>query len=226
MARTATTTPTDEDVQRDVLRELHWDTQLSPNEIGVAVKNGVVTLTGAVDSLYKKWAAERAALHVGGVKAVVNDIEVRLPGDGEFSDRGIAEWAARVLELDTLIPTNTVKVSVSGGWVTLRGEVEWEYQRREAERVVRTLAGVKGVTNLIGLRPRNGPDPEELRTQIDEALVRSAETDAEKITVTVSGDKVILTGTVRSWAERQEAERTAWSAPGLTEVENRIIIEP
>jgi osmotically-inducible protein OsmY len=225
MARTATKL-TDEDVQRDVLRELKWDAEVSPNEIGVTVENGVATLTGSVDSFYKKWAAERATLRVDGVEAVVNEIEVRLPGDEELTDKGIAQSAARALELDSLVPTDTVKMSVSGGWVTLRGEVEWDYQRREAERVVRTLAGVKGVTNLIEVHPRSGPAPDELEKQIQEALVRSAETDAEKIDVKVKGHKVILTGTVRARAERQEAERVAWSAPGVTAVDNRIVIKP
>jgi osmotically-inducible protein OsmY len=216
----------DEDIQREVLLELKWDAKLAPNEIGVAVKDGVVTLSGYVDSFTKKWAAERAALRVRGVRAVANDIEVRLPSTAERTDSEIAADAIRAIALDSLIPDGAVKVTVSHGWVTLRGEVDWQYQRREAERVVRNIRGIKGVSNLVSLRPRTGPSPDDLKKRIENALVRSAETDAEKITVTTEGSRVILEGGVRSWAERREAERVAWSAPGVTEVENRIRLEP
>ena len=221
-----TTVRSDEDIQRDVLEELSWEAELQPNEIGVVVKDGVVALTGWVDSFSKKWAAERAAHRVRGVVAVANDIEVRLPGSAERTDADIAAAATRALEWDALLPIEELEVTVSKGWVTLRGEVEWEYEKREAERVVRRLMGVRGVSNLITVRPRVKATPSELQRRIDAALVRSAHTDAERIKVEVDGDKVVLKGTVRSWAEKQEAERAAWSAPGVAEVDNRIIVRP
>jgi osmotically-inducible protein OsmY len=217
-----TETRTDEQIQRDVLAELKWDPRVRPTEIGVIVKDGVVTLTAWVDSYPKKWAAEEAAHRVRGVKAVANDIEVRLPGDAERTDADIAAAAARVLEWHALVPKNQIKTTVSKGWVTLTGAVEWQFQRDEAEQVVRNLMGVKGVINQITVKPRLTPSG--LKEKIEEALLRSAKTDAERITVEVQGSKVILKGTVRTWMERQEAEQVAWSAPGVTSVENRITI--
>lgn len=223
---TAVPTRTDEQIQRDVMEEFKWDPRLLPNEIGVAVKDGVVALTGWVDSYTKKWAAEEAAHRVKGVVAVANDIEVRLPSAAERADPDIAAAVVRALEWDAFVPIDRIDVTVSKGWITLRGEVEWQFQKEDAERVVRRLAGVRGVTNLLNVRPRIRPSPEELKRKIEDALVRSAETDAQRITVEVQGDKIILRGTVRSWAERQEAERLAWSSPGVVSVENHIMINP
>jgi osmotically-inducible protein OsmY len=219
----STLTKTDEEIQRDVLAELKWDSRLQPNEIGVIVKDGVVTLTGWVDSYLKKWNAEEAAHRVAGVRGVANDIEVRLPSSSERTDSDIAAAAVHALEWDALVPSDRVQLTVSKGWVTLRGEVDWQYQREDAERVVRRLTGVKGVTNLITVKPHTAPS--DLKKRIEEALVRSAKVDADRIIIEVQGSKAILKGTVRSWAEREEAERVAWSAPGILAVENRITIE-
>ncbi|WP_433608186.1 BON domain-containing protein [Dactylosporangium sp. CA-139114] len=223
---TATAAPNDELVQQDVFNELKWDARLQPNEIGVIVKDGVVTLTGWVDSYVKRWAAERAAQHVRGVKAVANDIKVRVPGVAERTDADIAAAAAWALEWDAILASGSVTATVTNGWVTLRGAVEWEYQKREAERAVRRLTGVRGVSNLITVRARSKPSPEELRRKIEEALIRAAALDADRIQAEVQGDTVILKGSVRSWMEREEAGRAASSAPGVTTVDNRVIVAP
>jgi osmotically-inducible protein OsmY len=215
-------TRTDAQIQSDVLAELKWEPRVNQNEIGVAVKNGVVTLTGWVDSYTKRWAAEDAAHRVRGVKAVANDIEVRLSTDDMRTDADLAAAAVRALEWDAFVSVDQLDVTVSNGWITMKGEVEWQYQKRDAERVVRRLTGVTGVTNLITVKPRVAAS--ELKEKIEKALIRSVETDAKRITVDVDGDAVILKGTVKSWAERQEAERAAWAAPGVASVDNRITI--
>ena len=222
MMATSTATRSDVDIQREVLEELQFDPRVQPNEVGVTVKNGVVTLTGRVDSFLKKWAAEEAAMRVRGVVAVANEIEVRLPFESERTDEDIAAAAVRALEWDADLPTDRIKVTVSKGQVTLDGEVDWEYQKRDAERVVSRLLGVKGVVNLIKVKPRTSPD--DVKRKIEEALIRSAATDAERIEVEVHGDRIILKGTVRSWAEREEAERAAWSVPGVADVKNHILV--
>jgi osmotically-inducible protein OsmY len=216
---------TDQEIQRNVLDELKWDARVQPNEIGVAVKDGVVTLTGWVDSYTKKWAAEEAAHRVKGVRAVANDIEVRIPALSERTDADIAAAVSRAIEWDAMVPPDRVKVTVSKGWVTLEGAVEWQFEKEAAERAARRITGVRGVTNLIRVQPAS-PSPADIKQRIEAALLRDAETDAQRIQVEVNGGTVILRGTVRSYAEKQEAARVAWSAPGVKAVENQISVAP
>jgi osmotically-inducible protein OsmY len=214
----------DSDIRRDVEDELRWDPQIDATDIAVSVKNGVVTLAGFVRSYMQKYQAEADAKRVAGVVAVANDLEVRLPGVDERPDPDIAREAVDRIKSELPFAWDRTRVVVKSGWVTLEGEVEWNYQRERAEDAVRRVRGVKGITNFIEVKPRVAPS--EIRRKIEEALRRAAEIDASRITVETVGSEVILRGTVRSWAERQEAERAAWSAPGVARVDNRIIISP
>ena len=214
----------DSDIRRDVEDELRWDPEIDATDIAVSVKNGVVTLAGFVHSYMQKYEAEADAKRVAGVVAVANDLEVRLPDFDERPDPDIAREAVDRIKSELPFAWDRTRVVVKSGWVTLEGEVEWNYQRGRAEAAVRRVRGLKGVTNSIEVKPHVAPS--EIRRKIEDALRRAAEIDASRITVETVGSEVILRGTVRSWAERQEAERAAWWAPGVSKVDNRIIISP
>jgi len=211
---------TDNELRQDVEMELEWDPTVDARDIGVAAKNGVVTLTGQVPNYIEKWRAEHIAKRVAGVVGLANDIEVK-PSD-ERTDTDIAEAAILTLKLAPGIPADRVKVIVEHGWITLEGKVDWYYQKSSAESAIRHLAGVKGVRNAIAIAPK--VTPSEVRGQIEAAFKRSAQVDARHISIETQDRKVILRGTVRSWSEFNEAETAAWAAPGVSQVENRLIV--
>jgi osmotically-inducible protein OsmY len=215
---------TDRELQQHVQNALDWEPSIESTEIGVSVDNGIVTLRGDVHSYTEKSAAERVALHVYGTKAVANDINVRLASRYERTDSEIAQAAVSALKWNTMVPADKVNLAVSNGWITLTGTTDWQYQRDAAARAVRDLTGVKGVTNNITLKPHVHAG--DVQGKIEAAFKRSAEIDARRVNVIASDGKVILAGNVRSWAERQEAERAAWAAPGVRQVEDRITVVP
>lgn len=215
---------TNTELQRDILEELQWEPSVDAAEVGVTVHDGVVTLAGRVPTFAEKLAAERATQRVVGVKAVANDLEVLPHGQGKRTDSDIATAAVDALEWHASVPSERIKVIVSKGWVTLDGEVDWQYQKKAAKNAVRHLLGVRGIVDNIAVKPKI--TAAEVKSRIDAAFRRSAEVDADKVQIEVDGGRIVLRGEVRSWSERQEAERTAWAAPGVTAVENRIAVVP
>lgn len=214
---------TDSQIQKDVMDELRWQPFLNASEIGVSVKDGIVTLSGTVNNYTKKKIAEKVVQNIKGVKAVAEDIIVKYPNSQIKTDAEIAEAVIYTLKWNSYIPDDTIKIKVEDGWITLEGEVEWEFQRNGASRAVRDITGVCGISNLLTISP--GVNNNEVKQAIRSALHRSATIDANHIQVEVQGHKVILTGKVRSIAEKKDAGNAAWNTPGITIVDNKLELD-
>ncbi|HEY4513656.1 MAG TPA: BON domain-containing protein [Candidatus Paceibacterota bacterium] len=213
---------TDKQIQQDVMDELEWDPEIDSSEIGVAVRNGIVTLSGQITSYAKKLAAEKAAKRIKEVKGIAEELVVKIPSHGKRTDSEIADAIVRALKWNTSIPDEKIKVKVEDGWVTLEGELNWEFQKDQAKQVVGEITGVVGIANLVTIKPRVKTDV--VKGKIKEALERSADVEADRIQVEAEGSKVILKGKVRTWSEMNEVERAAWSAPGVTSVEDNMTL--
>jgi len=209
-------------LQKDVADELKFEPAVDPADIGVTARDGVVTLSGKTKSYAEKWSAVRAAERVWGVKVVVDEITVVLPSMFQHTDEDVARAIVNALRWDVAVPEDRITAHVEQGWVILKGTVDYKYQQVAAEDAIRNLAGVKGITNHIKFKPP--ATPSDVRMQIENALRRAAESEARKIQIEVIGNKVTLRGQVHSWGERKEAERAAWSAPGVAEVEDDLVI--
>ena len=214
---------TDADLKTDVTAELAWDPSVKATVIGVAVKDGVVTLSGHLETFAEKHAAERALRRVAGVKAIALELDVKLAPNHKRSDTDIAAAAEEALKWNTLVPLERIRLTVDHGWVALQGEVEWDYQRHSAEKAIRPLMGVVGISNEVTLRAR--PKAVNLSHRIEEALTRQAIREARHIQVDVDGTTVKLSGTVHSWQERDAAQGVAWSAPGVHVVINELRVD-
>lgn len=209
-------------LRQHVIDELNFEPSIDAADIGVAVEGGIVTLTGHVSTYVQKEMAEQVALRVKGVKGIAQGVEVRLAGTGQTADDQVAQRAVNTIAWNSLIPEGAIQVKVQKGWVTLTGKVDWQYQRSAAADAVRALGGVLGVSNEIEIRPH--PHMADIKQRIEGALKRNAEVEAKAIGVEVVGGRVVLHGTVKTWAERNAAERAAWSAPGVQTVISNIVI--